>query len=111
MSSFRSLVFGSIADLGKKLPELCEGLPSKFEEGTAVFDRRLKEQFPPGSEVSLLVSELAGQGFKRQPVYQDMEGALFEIRRFPFKTFWSVRWRMSGGQIEDIWGVYGTTGP
>lgn len=112
MASAASVALASCG-LGKpEVPEIGEGLTQSSVEGQEAFDARIKDRFAIGSSVEAMVTELAKQGFE-ESTFQTEKFRTLDYRndRFPVHTLWSVRWRESEGQITEIWGVFGHTGP
>ena len=112
MASTASVVLASCG-LGKpKIPKIGEGLAQSAIEGQEAFDARVKARFAIGSPVDLMVSELRKQGFKESTSETEKFRSLYYRNdRFPVYTLWSVRWREERGEITEIWGVFGHTGP
>lgn len=97
-------------NLLSRTPELASGLPRKYSEGEAIFDARVKQRFPPGTAEHILMAELARQGFELDKSAGAYRSATFS-RGFILRTIWSVRWKSSGGQVEDIFAIYGVIAP
>lgn len=93
-----------------RTPNLGKGLPSSVVEGEREFDRRVKAEFPVGSREADLIAQITAAGF-----VLDRSGAKWRSatlkRGLMIKTLWSVRWRASGAEIEEAWGVYGFIAP
>jgi hypothetical protein len=85
-------------------------LPSKYVEGTKVFDERVKARFPIGMSEVNLIQELRNQGFSIDRKYFDHESATI-TRGLVLRTIWSVRWRAKAGRVEEVWGIYGVIAP
>lgn len=94
------------------IPPLARDLPKTFGEGEPVFDERVKRRFPLGSSEREMVDQLRRQGFAVDRVaYEDgWRGATIK-RGIIIQTLWSVRWRATANQIDEIIGVYGATAP
>ena len=83
---------GHLLDPGK--PALIAGLSGSWDERNRDFEQRVARQFPRGSSVAALRSELARQGFKVG------EGrAQWERSSFPCRDFAEVRWQAQAGKL------------
>ena len=89
-------------------PEIAKGLPSDVEDGTRIFDQRVKAQFPVGSDEQKLLAELSRQGFKRKLLdgYDGVRSTNY-ARGDAMRTYWTVHWRERRGKITEVRGVYG----
>jgi hypothetical protein len=105
---------------GTQVPAIGVDLPEKVNEAQPVFDRRVKQSFPVGSDAAAMVAALKEQGFDGPEIWpadheQPSAGANIRSMDFLsgsiFKTLWSVRWRQEGDKITEIWGVYGFIAP
>ncbi len=95
-----------------RTPELGRDLPSNFDEGERMFDRRVKAQFPVGSLEAEVVDQLRRQGFRLNPAPPLDSCKSASIRQgFVIQKLWSVRWRATDARIDEIWGVYGAIAP
>jgi len=108
---FLSLVGGSLlSGCGSGGPEIGRGLPAKYAEAEPLFDQRVKDRFPLGTDEKRLIEELKNQGFEVLPTYDGVKDATFK-RGWIVQTIWSVRWRANGNQVTEVWGVYAGRGP
>jgi len=95
-----------------RTPALGRNLPPLFAEAKKVFDERVKSQFPIGMTEARLVEDLRSQGFRVGPEQCPPSFRMAMITRgLIVQTMWSVRWQVSEGRIEKIWGVYGFIAP
>lgn len=105
-----SLLVGMLSGCGASEPEIGRGLPSRYAEAEPLFDQRVKDRFPPGTDEKRLVGELKKQGFEVLPTHGDVNDATFK-RGWIVQTLWSVRWRAKDNRVTEIWGVHGGRGP
>ncbi len=91
-------------------PEIARKLPSSYTEGERVFDARLKQRFPVGTKADDVATDLRQQGFS---VQSDGDGghATFSDKAPIVQSVWNVGWKSNGGQITEVWGIYGGRGP
>jgi hypothetical protein len=103
-----------------QVPPIGADLPQKVDDAEAVFDSRVKQRFPVGSEAVSIASTLKEQGFDgpknwepdfHQPSPEETIRSMTFKSGAMFSTLWSVRWREKGGKITEIWGVYGIIAP
>jgi hypothetical protein len=89
------------------VPKLVVGLPRSFGP-TSDFDKRLKEQFPVGSNESQLTTELKldkflfRNGGDSEKVYQF--SATYGRHDFPCREVWTVLWNAELGKLTAIAG-------
>ena len=93
-----------------RVPALGRDLPSNYAEAEKVFDERVKAEFPVGMSEDRLVAELRKLGFRCNPDQPACKSATV-TRGLVFRHLWSVRWRASNDQVDDVWGVYGVIAP
>ena len=93
------------------LPELAGGLPSNFEQAQKVFDQRVKAKFAVGTLESNLKAVVINQGFRLFPASSPSDFAMAVLERkesFLCLGRWTVRWRVKGDKLSEVWGVYGS---
>src|SRR5947207_1140623 len=89
-----------------RTPSLGRNLPRLYAEAERVFDERVRAQFPIGMAEARLIGDLRSQGFRIGPEQCPSRMATI-TRGLIVQTMWSVRWEVSAGRIENVWGVYG----
>ncbi len=95
-----------------RTPLLGRNLPSNFDQGEREFDRRVKAQFPVGTQEADVAEALRRQGFRWNPAIPLDACRSMSIRQgIVIQKLWSVRWRATDQAIDDIWGVYGAIAP
>jgi hypothetical protein len=98
---------GLISACADPMPKLADGLPRSFGP-TSDFDKRLKEQFPVGSNESQLTAELKRENFlfrdggDAEKVYKF--AAIYDRHDFPCREVWTVLWNAERGKITAIAG-------
>ena len=95
-----------------RIPALGRNLPRVFSEDEITFTERLRTQFPIGSDEGAMIKELKRQGFivDQLPFFDGWRSA--SVRwGIVVQTLWSVRWRSTEGQIDEVFGVYGAISP
>ena len=97
----------------RRIPALGRGLPSKYAEGTAVFDARVKAHFPLEMDEAAFLGELRKQGYKPDPYVPELPdfGSATFYQGVIFVTLWSIRWRVREGRIVEVFGIYGCIAP
>lgn len=91
------------------LPSLAQGLPSRYDEATQAFTRRLSSLAPPGSPEADLVAALRRQHFKVKPANHSAE---FSRSKFPCAYVWLVDWKTDdAGRITQVQGLVGAICP
>ena len=83
---------GHLLDRGG--PALIAGLQGSWDARNRELVQRVARQFPPGTPVAALRSELAGQGFKVGETR-----AQWERSNFPCRDFAEIRWQAEAGRI------------
>ena len=89
------------------MPKLADGLPRSFGP-TSDFDKRLKEQFPVGSNELQLTAELQRERFvlrdggDPEKVYQF--ASIYDRHDLPCREVWTVLWSAELGRITAIAG-------
>ncbi len=95
-----------------RTPVLGQNLPQLYADAKKVFNERVKARFPVGMNEARLIEDLRSQGFKVGPELCPSSFRTATITRgLIVQTFWSVRWEVSAGRIESVWGVYGFIAP
>jgi hypothetical protein len=90
---------------------IAAGLPNRFSDGEAEFQRRAKERFPVGSSVNEMIHTLAAQGFARNP---KRSRKLQELILTPGPGYfnvctleWSVAWDAVDDKLTSVSTRYG----
>jgi hypothetical protein len=112
----RTLVFGSLSLLAlagctTARPPIGDGLHGPVQEVRVEFDRRVRKEFPIGSDEAVLHAELARQKFA---IVRDRDApfsfsATYRSGGIACVEDWNVRWSEYAGRISDIEGHWGQT--
>lgn len=95
------------------LPELARDLPSKFTEGSSVFNDRVQNKFGRTQKEIGIVNELRKEGFT---IIDEVNAAgrrqaILSGSRFPCSLRMEVSWLVDkNGMISDLAGKYGEAG-
>lgn len=100
----------SLSGCGSAKPEIGRGLPSDYAEAEPLFNQRVKDRFPPGTDEKRLMDDLQEQGFEVLPRPGGISDATFKSG-WIVQTIWSVRWRAKDNRVIETWGVHGGRGP
>lgn len=94
-------------------PRIGRDLPSAFADARPIFDKRVKEHFPIGSDETTLLSELRTERFKidtgTTPASPYGASAAFTAHQLVCKKTWAIFWNTSSGKITAIAGDYGAS--
>ena len=104
-----AVVFGISACAMESAPPLGSGLPANIQQAELVFDQRLKQRFPVGSDENILLAELNKEGFTISQLGDHQFGAIYTVTGFPCRSDWSVQWTVDAEKIALIHGIYGLT--
>ena len=94
-------------------PPIGRGLPAAFADARPVFDKRVKEHFPVGTDAEKLLAELHREAFTiteaSTPLNRYRFSATYEAHQFPCNLSWTIWWNAEKSLIKDIAGDYGAT--
>ena len=94
-------------------PPIGRGLPAASAEARPVFDKRVKERFPVGSDEGSLLAELNREAFTvtaaRDPMRRYRFSATYEVHHLACNLSWTIWWNAEKSTITDIAGDYGAT--
>jgi len=94
-------------------PPIGRGLPAAFADARPVFDKRVKERFPIGSEEEKLLAELHREAFTiaeaGNPSSRYRFSATYEAHQLVCNLSWTISWNAERSRITDIAGDYGAT--
>jgi hypothetical protein len=102
-----------LAGCNEDPPAIGVGLPTTYGGANPVFDQRVKDRFPIGSDESLLRAELAREKFaimnvaSPPPQFVGLRGS----EQFPCRRRWTIGWSANNGKIAAIQGNYLTVCP
>lgn len=99
---FFALLLLSACSTEKPPPPIAAGLPTDVREATVEFNRRVGQQFPLGTEETVVRSTLSADGFEVGRL-----GAGLTRNNYPCSTKWMVNWRSAAGKLTNIHGEYG----
>jgi hypothetical protein len=92
-------------------PKIGRDLPSTYPGVSAAFDKRVKEEFPVGSDESLMLNKLRKGGFRIHLNYpipsRYASRASFNQRQIVCNVTWEVQWSAESGKIAAIEGSRG----
>jgi hypothetical protein len=110
---FRALAFAALLLLSacdEDPPSIGSGLPTTFSDARPVFDHRVQERFPVGSEEDVLRAELVRENFTIS--FAGLSQQLVARRgaeHFPCRLSWTIVWTADAGKVTSIKGDYGAT--
>ena len=94
-------------------PPIGRGLPAAFAAARPVFDKRVKERFPVGSDEGSLLAELDREAFTvtaaKDPTKRYRFSATYEVHQLACNLSWTIWWNAEKSTITDIAGDYGAT--
>jgi hypothetical protein len=94
-------------------PPIGRELPAVFAEARPVFDKRVRQRFPVGSEEAKLLAELHSEAFTLKeasdPSTRYRYSATYTAHKLVCNLSWTVSWNSEKGKITDIAGDYGAT--
>ena len=94
-------------------PKIGRDLPRTFADARPVFDKRIRELFPIGSDEAALLTELRTERFKIQAETtspsQYESSAVFTANQLVCSATWAIHWSSAGGKVTAITGDYGAT--
>jgi hypothetical protein len=92
-------------------PKIGIGLPSTYPGVSSAFDKRIKEQFPVGSDETLMLNELRKENFqiylKDTLPSRYTSRARFTERQIVCDSTWDIQWSAESGRITAIVGSHG----
>jgi hypothetical protein len=92
-------------------PRIGRDLPSTYPGVSPAFDKRVKEEFPVGSDESLMLNELRKGGFRIHLEYPIPSRyafrASFNQRQIVCNVTWEIQWSAESGKITAIEGFRG----
>jgi hypothetical protein len=104
-----SLFFLALTGCTTARPPIGHGLHGPVKEVQAEFDRRMRMQFPIGSDEAVLHAELVRQKFT---IVRDKDApfsfsAIYHSGGIACVESWDVRWSVYAGRIPGIRGYWG----
>jgi len=94
-------------------PPIGRELPAVFADARPVFDKRVKERFPVGSDEGNLLAELRREAFTvreaSDPLKHFRYSATYEAHQLACNVSWTIWWNAEKSKIIDIVGDYGAT--
>jgi hypothetical protein len=92
-------------------PRIARDLPSIYPGVSPAFDKRVKEQFPIGSEENLMLNELHKENFqiflKDTLPSRYTSRATFTAGQIVCGVMWNIQWSAESGRITAIQGSRG----
>lgn len=93
-------------------PPIGRDLPSNFVDAQPVFNQRVKDRFPVGSDEQALIGELRREGFALNaesiaPPSPFKSVAEYTAHQIGCRLDWTILWSAKNGNITSITGRYG----
>jgi hypothetical protein len=103
----------SLSACANSPPPIGRGLPSAFADARPVFDKRVRERFPVGTDAGQLLAELHREAFTitetSNPQNRYRFSATYEAHQLVCNLSWTISWNAEKSMITDIAGGYGAT--
>jgi hypothetical protein len=94
-------------------PRIARDLPTNYPGVSPAFDKRVKEQFPIGSEENSMLNELQKENFrillKDTLPSRFTSRATFTTGQIICGVMWNIQWSAASGKITAIQGSRGQT--